>query len=75
EPDNEALRTRIREATATRERGEPTVPSTLALELATNPFLRCEEPALADSLAGQGKLQGNAPAEVFTTVRGWKDDF
>ena len=40
EPSNLALRERATRDQATRERGEPTVPSTLGLELATNPFLR-----------------------------------
>ncbi len=75
EPANEPLATRVANDSATRERDEPTVPSTLALELATNPFLRCAEPALIDSLRELGKLEGETPAEVFATVRGWKDNF
>ena len=75
EPDNEALRQRIAEAEATRGRNEPTVPSDLALELATNPFLRCAETALQDSLAEQGKLEGRGGSEVFAAVRAWKDNF
>jgi hydroxyacylglutathione hydrolase len=75
EPDNEALARRVREAEASRARGKPTVPSDLALELATNPFLRCAEPALRDSLQAQGKLRGGSADEVFATVRGWKDHF
>lgn len=75
EPDNRALRERETLAIQTRERGEPTVPSDINLELATNPFLRCAEPALLGALRNQGKLQGDSPAEVFATVRGWKDNF
>lgn len=75
EPDNDALAARVSAAEATRARGEPTVPSDIGLELATNPFLRCGEGALRDALAGQGRLEGTTPAEVFTTVRGWKDNF
>lgn len=40
EPDNAALVQRMAEVTAMRERGEPTVPTTIALERATNPFMR-----------------------------------
>jgi hydroxyacylglutathione hydrolase len=40
EPGNVALRERAARDEATRQRGEPTVPSTIGLELATNPFLR-----------------------------------
>jgi hydroxyacylglutathione hydrolase len=75
EPDNEALARRVEEAEATRARGEPTVPSNLALELDTNPFLRCTQPALIESLKRQGRLEHDGAVEVFSTVRGWKDSF
>jgi hydroxyacylglutathione hydrolase len=75
EPENSALQTRIASAQAAREQGIPTVPSELALELATNPFLRCQQPELLASLRNQDKLDGDSGTEVFTTVRGWKDNF
>ncbi len=40
EPDNRALTERMAEVEALRARGEPTVPTTIALERATNPFMR-----------------------------------
>ena len=40
EPDNAALVERMAKVTAMRERGEPTVPTSIALERATNPFMR-----------------------------------
>lgn len=40
-----ALQTRAADIFAARERGEPTVPTTIALEMATNPFLRAPDPA------------------------------
>jgi hydroxyacylglutathione hydrolase len=40
EPDHPALVRRVEEVRAARERGEVTLPTTIALELATNPFLR-----------------------------------
>ena len=40
EPDNEAVTDRLRAVEAMRERGEATVPTTIALERATNPFMR-----------------------------------
>jgi hydroxyacylglutathione hydrolase len=46
EPANSALTERAVRDAATRARGEPTVPSTIGLELATNPFLRCDVPAV-----------------------------
>ena len=60
---------------AKRERGEPTVPSTIAEELATNPFLRCREPgvvAAAERHAGR-RLAGEV--EVFAEIRTWKNNF
>ncbi|TGD75321.1 hydroxyacylglutathione hydrolase [Mangrovimicrobium sediminis] len=75
EPENEALQARQAAAEATRARRAPTVPSTLADELATNPFLRCREaPVIAGLKAGE-QLQGEAPAQVFASVRAWKDNF
>jgi hydroxyacylglutathione hydrolase len=75
EPDNAALRQRRLDAEALRAAGEPTVPSELGLELATNPFLRCDQQALRDALKKQGKLEGGTGAEVFSKVRAWKDSF
>lgn len=42
EPDNDAIADRLREVEALRERGEATVPTTIALERATNPFMRAQ---------------------------------
>lgn len=75
EPGNTALAERVQQAVATRDEGRPTVPSTIALELETNPFLRCTEPAVSAALSEHGKLEGSNPAEIFAAVRGWKDNF
>ncbi len=73
EPENEALRRREQETAAARSRNEPTVPSTLALELATNPFLRTGE---ATVIAAAERWRGS-PLEhgrdVFRALRTWKD--
>src|SRR5688500_5358408 len=45
EPDNDALERRMREVEAARAAGEATVPTTIALELATNPFMRASSAA------------------------------
>lgn len=71
EPQNEALRSRSAEIDAARARGEPTVPSTLGEEKATNPFLRADKPELAEGLS----LAGLAPERVFAEVRSRKDNF
>ena len=75
EPDNAPLAERERQTAAMRAEGTPTVPSTLALERATNPFLRT---GAADvRRAAQARL-GRAPLdaiEVFAAVRQWKDGY
>jgi hydroxyacylglutathione hydrolase len=57
--------------TAARARGEPTVPTTIGLERATNPFVLASEPALRQAL---GMIDAPA-AEVFAEVRRRKDVF
>lgn len=61
---NPALKARAQEVFATRERGEPTVPTTIGVEKRTNPFLRA--PLLRPELA---------PAAAFAAVRQAKDDY
>jgi len=71
EPDNADLVARAAEVDRLRTAGRPTVPSTLALELRTNPFLRAESPALQKTLG----LDGADPVEVFAETRRRKDRF
>ncbi len=56
EPDNEALRERMADVEAARAAGEATVPTTIALELATNPFMRA---ASAEELANLRQAKDN----------------
>ena len=59
EPDNEAVRARMREVEAARAAGEATVPTTIALELATNPFMRSRSAAeLAERRAWKDSFRG-----------------
>ncbi len=73
EPANRALRERLEVARATRREGRPTVPSTLAEELATNPFLRCDQPAVVATAARVAGREVAPGAETFAVIRGWKD--
>lgn len=75
EPTSPALLERIRREQAKRDRGEPTLPSTIAEEHATNPFLRADVPevaAVAQAHAGY-PLQG--PVAAFAELRQWKNGF
>jgi hydroxyacylglutathione hydrolase len=71
DPDNLALHARITDTAAKRAKGQPTVPSTLATELATNPYLRAHLPALK---AAVGLPQAD-DATVFAEIRARKDKF
>lgn len=73
EPENQALRKRIADATRARDRGQPTVPSTLEVERATNPFLRCDHPDVAAAASVFAGRPQQTPSEVFAVIRGWKD--
>ena len=75
EPANEALAEFQAQAASARERQEPTVPSTIGVERAINPFLRCDVRsvrAAAEAHAGRGLT---TESDVFAIVRGWKDGF
>ncbi|MES2934154.1 MAG: hydroxyacylglutathione hydrolase [Pseudomonadota bacterium] len=75
EPKNQALQSRIQVEQAKRDAGIPTIPSSLALEKATNPFLRCREAAIIKLLQSTGRLQGNDPIATFAALREWKNTF
>ena len=75
EPGNRALAARKARDTARRDRGEATVPSTLADELATNPFLRCHEPEVIASAERRAGRKLGGPVEVFAEIRAWKNAF
>ena len=71
---NRLLQQRVNEVAVARAKGCATVPSTMAIEKATNPFLRCSEPALVAS--AQSRLAHvNEAAEVFSVLRDWKNSF
>lgn len=75
EPDNLALQARAADVARLRAEDLPTVPSTLATELATNPFLRWDAPAvIAAASRASGGLQ-KQPEAVFAAIREWKNKF
>lgn len=73
EPANAALAQRIARDQARRERDQPTVPSTVGEELATNPFMRTGQPAVVAAAAKWAARPLHGPAEVFRALRTWKD--
>ena len=75
EPDSAALRERTARERAKRERGEPTLPSTIGEELATNPFLRVREPAVRAAAQAHAASRLDGDVAVFAALRQWKNAF
>jgi hydroxyacylglutathione hydrolase len=78
EPENGDLKLRKAFCAAKRHRNLPTVPSTIHLELATNPFLRWDQPAVQAAAALRLKRDigvNPEPALVFGAIRAWKNNF
>ena len=76
EPGNEALTRKLRAVEALRRDGKPTVPSTIAEEKATNPFLRVDSPELAASVRARvPDVPAGDRVALFAAVRALKDRF
>jgi len=71
EPHNAALRARADEVVKLCSAGRPTIPSTMASERLTNPFLRADTPGVAEAVG----LAGAPAVQVFAAVRARKDKF
>jgi hydroxyacylglutathione hydrolase len=69
DPDNSALRDYADEVARKRAAGQPTVPFALSRELAANPFLRADDPAMRQ------RWGGATPSETFALLRSAKDSF
>lgn len=74
DPDNPAVAQRLDAVNRLRAEAKITLPSTIAQELETNPFLRCHMPGLlqTDELRSSG---AHSPEQVFAALRAWKDRF
>ncbi|GAA6152636.1 hydroxyacylglutathione hydrolase [Pseudoteredinibacter isoporae] len=75
EPGNQDLVQRMEDTKALREKSEATVPSELATERATNPFMRCREADVQKAASQRAKNIVSNPAETFAVLRKWKDNF
>jgi hydroxyacylglutathione hydrolase len=75
EPDSAELIERQRRCEEQRARGAPTVPSTIAEELATNPFLRCAQPTVRAAAERHAPGAGTDPVSTFAALRAWKNQF
>lgn len=75
EPDSTALAARVADTARLRAAGQPTTPSTIGLERATNPFLRGHLPAVAAAARAREPGLAADPVAVFAALRRWKDHF
>ncbi len=76
EPTSPAIHARAAAVTAQRDHGEPTTPSTIAAERATNPFLRVTDDAvIAAAIAREPSLDRRDVAAIFGALRRWKDGY
>ena len=71
EPDNSALQERMGAVDAARSGNRPTVPSTMALEKQTNPFLRPDSAAIRETLG----MESTSDVAVFAEIRRRKDAY
>lgn len=75
EPNNITLKKRIIETQQVLDKKLPTLPSNLKLELDTNPFLRCHEKSIQQSVEQHYGCYFKDPISVFQALRKWKDEF
>ena len=75
DPHNPALHARADTVRALRAASKTTLPSTIAQEIATNPFLRCDTPGVRDAIAGRLGHASADRVETFAELRRWKDVF
>lgn len=71
EPNNQTLIERYHETLMLRSLHLPTLPSSITLELATNPFLRCHSP----EIKAAAHLTDASPLEVFSTIREMRNHY
>jgi len=75
EPDNRRLSELETRMQALRAQGQPTLPSTIGQEKATNPFLRVTEPAIVNSASARAAKTLSDPVSVLAEIRDWKNNF
>ncbi len=75
DPNNRALRELEVRARQLRDKDLPTLPSTIAQEKATNPFVRCGEPDVVATASKHAGKALNDPVSVLGTIREWKNSF
>jgi hydroxyacylglutathione hydrolase len=75
EPDNREIADRLNQVSRWRCENRVSLPTNLALEKRTNPFLRVDETSVKEKMDERAGRVLTLPAEVFAALRGWKDNF
>ena len=75
EPQNQEISQRFAEVSQLREKNLISLPTTIAREKATNPFLRSDNPAVQAVAAQRSGEKNLSAVAVFAAIRGWKDQF
>ena len=74
EPNNKAIKDRIKKVELLRSNQKPSLPSSIEIELETNPFLRSNTPSVQQAAQNINASLINQ-SEIFATIRSWKDNF
>lgn len=75
EPDNTSIAMRMNACLDKRKKYMPTLPSTIAEEKATNPFMRANQATVISRMDSLNKLSEHSPIATFTAIREWKDNY
>ena len=75
EPENALLLNYIQQVSKKRDQGLPTIPSTIGLEKAINPFLRCTQKTLINNLQAHLREEIDGGLNCFSALRQYKNDF
>lgn len=74
EPDNTELLARQRDSLALRKQGKATLPVALSVELASNPFLRCDLESVTVAAAQHVNMPLRPGVATFAAIRAWRDE-
>jgi hydroxyacylglutathione hydrolase len=75
EPDNPDVTSRFAQVTRWRQENRISLPSNLALERKTNPFLRASKPSVKQKMDERTGVDHASPVAIFAALRAWKDQF
>ena len=75
EPDNQDIQQRKADVEQLRAGQLPSLPSTLALELKVNPFLRTDQADVIEAVSRNCGARPASEAQTFARLRAWKDHF